>query len=124
MKISKLQKRKNNPNSAYWNKKALAEWARIIRYPGQCAKCSSVAYLQAHHLHGKGCRGTRFQLANGICLCPSCHKFGSDSAHTSLLFYEWLRTERPKQYQWVLSNYNREEHRTYKEIYKELKEMG
>lgn len=120
MRLSKLQKKKNNLNSSYWHKRALKEWAKIIRYAGRCEKCGSADNLQAHHIQSKAFRGTRFMLDNGIALCPKCHKFGKTSAHQSLLFYEWLRTVHPKRYRWILDNYDREEDRDYKTIYEEL----
>lgn len=120
MKKSKLQKKKDNSNSTYWHKKAMAEWSRIIRTNKHCEKCDSTTKLNAHHIQSKTIKGTRFKLENGICLCPKCHKFGNTSAHKSIIFAEWLRNNKPTQYKWVIENYEIEENRTYKEIYKEL----
>lgn len=121
MKISKLQKKKNDPNSSYWNKKALKEWSRVIKNVGRCEKCNSTGYLQAHHIQNKTFRGTRLKIENGICLCAKHHAFNNTSAHKSLIFYEWLRINKPGQYSWVILNYAREEDRTYRTIYGELK---
>lgn len=122
--ISKLQKKKNDPNSSYWNKRAMKEWSRIVRYPW-CERCGKRdCKLDAHHIQDKAYRGTRFMLENGICLCPKCHKFGIASAHKgALIFTEWFKTAHPKRHAWVLNNYNREETRDYKTIYEELVKM-
>lgn len=121
MKKSKLQKKKDDPNSSYWNKKALKEWSRIVRHNKHCEKCNRTnCKLDAHHIQSKMFKNTRFKLENGICLCPTCHKFGNISAHKSLIFYEWLRLNKPFQYEWIVQNYNVEELRSIKEIYLEL----
>lgn len=122
-KKSKLQKKKDNPDSPYWNKKALKTWSMVIRMKANnhCEMCNrDNCKLDAHHIQSKVFKNTRFKIENGICLCPKCHKFGNVSAHKSLVFYEWLRTNKPTQYQWILDNYNREDNRTYKEAYEYL----
>lgn len=119
-KKSKLQKKKDNPNSSYWSVRALKKWSEIIRSIGYCEKCKSTKALNAHHLQSKRWSGTKYRIENGICLCPSCHKFGKESAHSSMVFYEWLRVHKQEQWNWVINNFDIEEERSYEEIYNNL----
>ena len=61
-------------------------------------------YLNAHHIEPRAtCARLRYDPLNGILLCPSCHKFGRNSAHKgSIWFITWLMTNRPLQYAYVL----------------------
>lgn len=59
-------------------------------------------------------------LQNGICLCPRCHKFGPDSAHQSLVFYEWLRRAKPEQWDYLLHHYDDPDPRSCKKIFEEF----
>jgi hypothetical protein len=62
--------------------------------------------LDAHHLENRStCPALRFDLLNGIALGKSAHKFGRNSAHKGTIWFaEWLRTNRPKQYAYVLAH--------------------
>lgn len=119
-KKSTLQKRKDNPNSTYWGKRAMAAWSAKVCEGGKCEKCGSTGKLDAHHLQSRRFRNTRYVLLNGICLCPRCHKFGNESAHQSMLFFVWLRTHKPEQWDYMLHHYNDPDPRTCKDVYDEL----
>lgn len=40
----------------------------------RCEVCGSTGNLEAHHLIKRRIRLTRFDPANGICLCHACHR--------------------------------------------------
>ena len=124
---SKLQKKKDNPNSIYWKGKADEAWSAEIRKVGRCEYCNSTGQLNAHHIIARIRLKYRHDLSNGVCLCTRCHAFDpSISPHIDSFsgerFLEWLKTERPDQFQWF------EEHKedkgqpekTYMECYEEL----
>lgn len=50
-------------------------WSQIVRakYPF-CVKCSKPT-SEAHHIHGRRAKGTRWEITNGIGLCAYCHKW-------------------------------------------------
>jgi 5-methylcytosine-specific restriction endonuclease McrA len=104
-KRSKLEKARSKANSRHWKVKGLTLWSEIIRSGGKCVICGEdKKVLNAHHILAKE-KYPEFMylLDNGICLCQTCHKFGRKSAHLNpVWFAEWLRTNRPIQYEWAL----------------------
>lgn len=102
-KISNLQKRKNNENSKYWQKKALAEWSNLIRIKNKCEICGSKENLQAHHIFSKNhFKKYKYHPKNGICLCSSCHRFGRFSAHGNGIFFShFLSKHFPRRWAWA-----------------------
>ena len=58
---------RNTPESRIWTK-------QIKERDGECKRCWSVAYLQAHHIDSwVDNPENRFELWNWICLCKNCH---------------------------------------------------
>lgn len=49
----------------------------ICEYPN----CYKVNNLNAHHLYTKAKKSTKFDLQNGMCLCPYHHTLGAEAAH-------------------------------------------
>jgi hypothetical protein len=84
-------------------RKLFKEWSNAVRVVGKCEVCSSTTRLNAHHiLDRKYYHAYRFDVNNGICLCPSCHKFGKFSAHKNpIWFVRWLKANKPEQFVWV-----------------------
>ena len=110
---TKLQKRKDNPNSGYWRRKANEEWRKrvIAWWHGKCAigdvgisRCAGK--LECHHLITRSVRSLANDTRNGILLCSNHHKFCSHlSAHKApLAFAEWLDTEHASISAWVKAN--------------------
>lgn len=126
-KKSKLQKRKDDFNSSYYRKicDELVRKLTFIRDNGKCIICDSIKLPNAHHLINRHHYGTRWEYQGQVLLCSLHHKFSKImSAHgTPINFSEWLRINRPDQYQWVLDNINKELKMTYKEKAEELKSL-
>jgi len=105
MKVSKLQKQKDNPKSKYWLKQADSRWSEKIREKGECEICHSREYLNASHLIPREVKATRHNLSNGLCLCSTCHKWGMKSFHKNPAFvFIWLRSNKPSQFDWLVHN--------------------
>jgi len=52
----------------------------------KCAVCTQTEYVNVHHIIGRQNYGTRWLPENGVCLCPTHHKFSrTDSAHINPL---------------------------------------
>lgn len=112
-------------------RKTLAEWSKSVRSCDRCAVCGTgirkktdsngqqlkskkgkllFTKLDAHHLLPK----ERYQeyrcvRINGICLCPTHHKYGKYSAHRNPIWFAlWLQINRPHQYQWCLDHMGKE----------------
>lgn len=90
-------------------KALLRQWSKDVRARdnNECQLCGvkhgdirdgKVIWLQAHHIEDKMSRATRLLLCNGITLCPTCHKWGKESAHRSpLRFMAWLVANKRQQ---------------------------
>jgi len=45
--------------------------------------CRKRKHLNAHHIYSRSRKSVRWDLENGISLCPEHHSLGNDSAHKS-----------------------------------------
>ena len=84
------------PSKTTLRNKADKLWSQRIREIGYCEKCGKTGLLNAHHIFGRGNFGTRYDLQNGVCLCPDCHKFNRQySAHEAPMeFAKWILSKR------------------------------
>ena len=104
---------KRKPNKAKQYKRLVKDcvtlWSLIVRkkHGGGCAICGESARLNAHHIRPKGNWGGRFDLANGIPLCPKHHKFDRIlSAHGNpAAFCAWLEGNQPDYWCYVHEHY-------------------
>lgn len=73
-------------------------WSEIVRSKGVCEYCGTTSYLNAHHHYGKRAESVRWDIDNGICLCPKHHVYSSEfSAHqTPAIFVRWINKKRGK----------------------------
>ena len=69
-------------------------WSKLIklRAGNKCEYCGSRNQTNAHHIFTRSNKSTRWDVANGISLCPSHHTLSNKfSAHgTPTIFTEWL----------------------------------
>jgi hypothetical protein len=89
-------------------RKKLKAWSDNIResYNYKCfvPGCSIIKKLNAHHVIPKEIQETKFDLKNGVSLCPGHHKFKNFSAHKNpLWFINLLRELEPGKYQYLSS---------------------
>jgi hypothetical protein len=94
----------------YFNTKEHKEWrAQLIKRDGGCVVCGNVERINAHHLIPRKIEKFRSILINGVCLCPSHHCMHgfklSPHSHGSMLFYLWMRKNRPEQLKWCEDNW-------------------
>jgi hypothetical protein len=64
--------------------------------------------IDAHHLQSRDVKDNplKFDIYNGIALCPTCHKWGSDSFHRCApTTMNWLMTHYPERYFYVIENH-------------------
>ena len=77
------------------------EWAKKVkqRDGNECAinGCDKITMLNAHHIIPKENMNYRYDLTNGITLCPFHHRFSRKiSAHQNpFAFFLWLEEYRP-----------------------------
>ena len=125
-------------NCKYWRLKADGLWSEIVRSPGHCEICGRegkprsdgkcISGLNAHHLITKGSAPKyRHDVNNGICLCVTCHKWGTNlscwaeydgidspfftvSAHGDFeqmtRFWLWVEHYKPETYKWYQRHKN------------------
>jgi len=121
---SKLQKKKDNPRSKYWQTKADELWKKIIREKWQsCAVNNDCkGNLDAHHLIGRANKITRHNPENGILLCSKHHVFDNKmSAHGApLAFAEFVQKKYPDIWEWCSENKHNMQKPDYEEAFKDL----
>jgi len=127
-KKSKLQKRKDNPNSTLWRNKADKLWRSLVaaKWNNKCAICGATEYVQAHHLIPREMKSHRHVVKNGILLCASHHKYSFEiSPHKApIAFITWLMKEHEDIWEWVSSQTpSRKCDLTYKESTTKLDSM-
>ena len=95
----KKMKRKKLPSLTTLKKKALRLWSQQVRmmHGDVCAICGQPHQkLNAHHIESKTNYIFRFDVLDGIALCPEHHVFGRNAVHKGIFFYEWLQEHRPQ----------------------------
>ena len=78
-------------------------WSLKIRERDQnkCQVCGMEGN-NPHHIVGRRNRTLRWDLNNGITLCPGCHTFRTKSAHQDpLWFADWFRSNHPSRYRLI-----------------------
>jgi len=101
MKKRKTKKRKKRTDTkVYQNKQIKKIRNRCLKLWKECVKlrahnkceaplCPVTKKLNAAHIEDYNThRFLRYDLNNGLCLCPFHHKWGADSAHNSFLFMQ------------------------------------
>jgi len=82
-------------------------WSLAVRsdWNHHCAVCGSTK-VESHHMVPRQFESTRYELCNGIALCPHCHKFNPKiSPHLNAAAWcAWLNTTYPKFMEWYLDN--------------------
>lgn len=86
----------------------LKNWSKAVRERdgNKCAVCGSSEHIQAHHIvQRKFNKELRFDIENGISLCPKHHSFGGWSAHMGGFWFNvWLEENRPNQFVYLKAN--------------------
>ena len=81
------------------------EWAKQVkeRDNWECVICGSSLRLNAHHIIARENHETKFDIENGLSLCPKHHFFCRQvSAHNNPLgVLMWLETNRPEQIEYL-----------------------
>lgn len=101
------------------NRKLFKLWSIAVRTiaGNQCAYCgiksgdmnqnNKPTKIDAHHLISRNIHDCplKFDIMNGIALCPFCHKFGIPSFHRDpITTITWLQQNQPEKYKYVLEN--------------------
>lgn len=80
------------------------QWSLAVRERdgNRCIVCGSTFRPQAHHIISRQVMPTRWLPGQGVCLCPTHHFFGAQSAHRNpVWFLGWLAEHRPAQFRYV-----------------------
>lgn len=106
-------------SKTYYKNKADKLVSLIVRLKGKCEKCGGVDNLQCAHIIGRNNHTLRFDLMNVLCLDSRCHRWAHDNP---ILFAEWVKTDYPERYEYLLFNANHLTKRTEKD-YQEMVAM-
>jgi len=71
-------------------KKKDKEWSINVKkiFGNKCAFCDKTKYIQAHHIIPREIKEFRYNLTNGVAVCPIHHKWGVKvSAHRNPLHF-------------------------------------
>ena len=81
------------------------EWAQKIKERDnfKCVICGEAERLNAHHIIVRENHETKFDLMNGLSLCPKHHFFCRKiSAHNNPMgLFLWLMKNRPEQFEYL-----------------------
>ena len=89
--------------------KELKIWAEEVKHrDASCVICQKTKMLNAHHIIPREILETRYNLLNGISLCPSHHRFSRKlSAHQNpLAFFMWMVRNRQEQIEYLMKKCN------------------
>ncbi len=95
--MNKIRKRTNKHVPAKGRLRDMADqlWSCAVKenWNHRCAMCGRRSGLNAHHLIPRQHPATRYNLANGLCLCKPCHQFDAHrSPHQCAAgFILWLK---------------------------------
>jgi len=85
-------------------------WAASVKkgFNDKCIVCSRTSYLNAHHLISRKVLKYRWELLNGVALCPDHHNFSVViSAHTApWALEEFLQANHKTIYNWFVLHRN------------------
>jgi len=93
-----MKKKVNKDTKAYKERQVRKVRNRCLKLWKECIKiranhkceapgCNDTERLNAHHIEDYRLNPyLRYEIDNGLCLCPKHHKFGQNSAHRSFLF--------------------------------------
>lgn len=84
------------------NKRTDDQWAREVKERAgfKCEYCGKKDNLNSHHIFSRSNRSVRWDLDNGVALCPGCHVFSDTfSAHkTPMEFTIWIKEKRGEEW--------------------------
>jgi hypothetical protein len=90
------------PSRITLKNKADRLWSEIIRSKGKCEVCG-LERVQSHHIIGRRNLTLRYELRNGVALCPLHHTLGIESAHQDpLWFQDWMMKNRRSDLNYLL----------------------
>ena len=117
MKKTEKIKKKKLESTAKIRRRLFKLWSLIVRKNSECEFCGIEnkatningisTKLDAHHLISRDVKDMplKFEIKNGICLCPICHKWGMPSFHRdAITTITWLIKNHPDRYNYVLNN--------------------
>ena len=76
---------------------------------GDINKNDKKTKIDAHHFYSRNIKDCplKWDIRNGIAVCPICHKFGELAFHRNpIVCYDWLKQNQPDKYQFVMENHS------------------
>ncbi len=95
--LSKKVKKVKKPRTGLLIKKLDALWSEIVKLRAgrRCEVCGESSYLNAHHYVSRSNRRLRWELYNGVAVCPKHHTFANESFHRDPVWGgDWMEDNR------------------------------
>ncbi len=104
MNKKKQEKKERNKKDKIWKEEVIKSYGMKEK---KCVICGNKKMVNIHHIIPKEIKEFRWDIENGVPLCPKCHKFGMLSAHKNpLWFMNWLNDVYPDRYCSLLAKIN------------------
>jgi hypothetical protein len=104
-------RRRRRGKLALKKEKADVAWRQKVKERAgfRCEKCGrEVPVLHAHHFVSRNYARLRFDVRNGVALCPRDHLFGPESAHKGGPFFiAWFQKHRLDDYEYLMDPQHR-----------------
>lgn len=80
----------------------------LKRAGGKCEVCDKKEYVNTHHVVGRRNLMLRWDVRNGVALCPLHHVFGKESAHQNPVWFQdvWMIDHRDDDLAWITTYCN------------------
>jgi hypothetical protein len=100
-RIKQLEKRERNKKDKEW------QAAIRLRDSNKCVICGESKIVHCHHLFPREIKEFRWNINNGVALCPKHHKFSLEiSPHRNpFIFVDWFITNRNIQFNKLMQEY-------------------
>jgi predicted restriction endonuclease len=101
-------------------------WSQLVKQQAgnKCEVCGKTEHLNSHHIVGRRNLRLRWELYNGVCLCPGDHTFKTNSFHQNPVWAdEWLRENRGQDLKLIRSTMNEIQKWTVEDMQDKLEEL-
>jgi hypothetical protein len=101
-------------------------WSQLVKLQAgnKCEVCQKEDSLNSHHIVGRRNLRLRWEPFNGVCLCPGCHTFYTNSFHQNPIWADiWLKENRGSDIELIQSTMNEIQKWDIEDMQEKLEEL-